>query len=152
VRIFRSIEEIEAAIGEDLGTTDWFTIDQELVTGFATLTRDYNWVHIDVERAKAGPFGGTIAHGYLTLSLLPYFSDQLMELAIPNPRLNYGLERVRFPAPVWVGQRVRGSGVLLSFPKISTGNQLIVRYTVEIEEAAKPACVAESILFVGAQP
>jgi len=150
VRIFRTTGDIEAAIGDDLGETDWFTMDQERVTGFATLTLDNNWMHIDVERAKAGPFGGTIAHGYLTLSLLPYFASQLMDLDMPNTRLNYGLDKVRFPQPVWVGQRVRGRGELLGFPKIATGNKLIVRYTVEIEDVDKPACVADSILFVGA--
>jgi acyl dehydratase len=89
--------------------------------------------------------------GTLTLSLLPYFSDQLLQLDIPNTRLNYGLDKVRFPQPVRVGQRIRGNGVLLGFPRIASGNKMIVRYTVEIDGVAKPACVAESILFVAAE-
>ena len=149
MRLFTSTADIEASVGDDLGATDWLTVDQATVTGFANVTRDFNWVHIDVDRAKAGPFGGTIAHGYLTLSLLPYFADQLMELRIPNTRLNYGLDKVRFPQPVWVGQRVRGRAALLGFPAIPTGNQMVVRYTVQIEDVAKPACVADSILFIG---
>jgi acyl dehydratase len=149
MRTFTTTDEIEAAVGDDLGVTDWIEVDQALVSGFADLTRDHNWVHVDVERAQAGPFGGTIAHGYLTLSLLPYFANQLMDLATPNTRLNYGLNKVRFPQPVLVGQRVRGHGLLLGFPRITTGFQLTVRYMVEIEGETKPACVAESlVLFV----
>src|SRR5690348_14973999 len=115
-------------------------MDQGMVTGFAMVTRDFDWIHIDVDRAAAGPYGGTIGHGYLTLSLLPYFANQLVDLDLPNPRLNYGLNKVRFPEPVRVGQRVRAHGELLAFPEIPSGHQFIARYTIEIENTAKPAC------------
>jgi acyl dehydratase len=148
MRTFRTIGEIDAAVGDDLGTTSWFRVEQQLVTDFARLTRDENWIHVDVERAKVGPFAGTIAHGYLTLSLLPYFANQLIDLAIPHTRLNYGLNKVRFPHPVRVGQRVRGTGVLMGLPKIASGHQLIVDYRIDVEGADKPACVAESVLVL----
>ena len=148
MRIFHTIEEIHAAVGEDLGATDWVEVTQAMVSGFADITRDHNWIHVDVDRARASPFGGTIAHGYLTLALLPHFVGQLIQLPPDLVRLNYGLNKVRFPAPVRVGQRVRGRGELLGLPKVSSGYQLLGRFTVEIEEQEKPACVAENIVLL----
>ncbi len=148
MRTFYTIEDIEAAVGQDLGATEWLQVTQEMVSGFADITHDHNWIHVDPVRARASSFGGTIAHGYLTLSLLPYFVAQLIALPPGLVRLNYGLNRVRFPAPVLVGQRVRGGGELLGLPPLPSGYQLLGRFTVEIEGQEKPACVAENIVLL----
>ena len=107
MRTFSTFEEIEAAAGEEIGTTDWVEIDQERVNQFADATGDHQWIHVDVERAKDGPFGGTIAHGYLTLSLVPWLGSQVFTLDTPGAKLNYGVNKVRFPNPVRVGSRIR---------------------------------------------
>ena len=107
MRTFTTLDEVAAATGEELGTSDWLTIDQERVNQFADATGDHQWIHVDVERAKAGPFGGTIAHGYLTLSLVPWLGSQVFSLETPGAKLNYGVNKVRFPNPVRVGSRIR---------------------------------------------
>ncbi len=99
MRTFHTLDEVTAASGTEIGTSDWLTVDQDRITAFADATNDHQWIHVDEERAAAGPFGGTIAHGFLTLSLLPYFAAQVFALETPGARLNYGLEKVRFPAP-----------------------------------------------------
>ena len=109
MRVFTTFDEITAAIGEELGSSEWVTIEQERVNQFAEATDDHQWIHVDVERAASGPFGGTIAHGYLTVSLLPWLGSQIFSLETPGARLNYGLNKVRFPNPVKVGARVRAS-------------------------------------------
>jgi acyl dehydratase len=148
MRTFSTNEEIEAAVGEDLGTSDWVEIDQDRVNQFADATGDHQWIHVDVERAKEGPFGGTIAHGYLTLSLVPWLGSQVFTLDTPGAKLNYGVNKVRFPNPVPVGSRIRAHVKINGVADVSAGKQLTVGYTVEIEDQDKPACVAESVVLL----
>jgi acyl dehydratase len=148
MRTFTTIDELRAAVGEDLGATDWIEIDQARVDLFADATDDHQWIHVDQEAAAAGPFGGTIAHGYLTLSLIPWLSSQIFSAETPGARLNYGLNKVRFPAPVKVGARIRGRASVVSVDEIAAGHQLVVAYTIEIEDEAKPACVAETVVLL----
>jgi len=138
--------------GHDLGTTDWFEIDQERINAFAIATGDEQWIHVDPERAAAGPFGGTIAHGYLTLSLVPFFTAQLFDVRDVEMAINYGLDRVRFLQPVRSGSRVRASGSISSAEAAGRGVRLGVKITIEIDGESKPALVADTIaLFVGAE-
>ncbi len=148
VRTFTDLAELEAAVGEELGTTDWLEITQERVNAFADATDDHQWIHVDVERAKDGPFGGTIAHGYLTLSMIPRFNTELISIETTGPRLNYGLNKVRFPNPVKVGARIRCTASLAELTDIPAGKQMVTRYTIEIEGEAKPACVAEMVVLL----
>ncbi|WP_328529364.1 MaoC family dehydratase [Nocardioides sp. NBC_00368] len=148
MRTFESVEAIEAAVGEDLGTTDWVQIAQERVDRFAELTGDRQWIHVDVERATASSFGSTIAHGYLTLSMLPGFAGELYTIEAGSARLNYGLEKVRFPAPVEVGSKIRATPRIKEVRPVSAGTQVVVSWTVEAEGAERPVCVAESITLV----
>lgn len=145
---FSSAAELLAAAGTDLGATDWLEITQERVNLFADATGDHQWIHVDVERAAAGPFGGTIAHGYLTLSLVPYLGSQVFALDTPGAKLNYGVNKVRFPSPVRVGSRVRAHVALGEVTDIPAGKQMTLRYTIEIEGEAKPACVAETVVLL----
>jgi acyl dehydratase len=148
VRTFTDIDQLAAAVGEDLGTSDWLEISQERVGQFADATEDHQWIHVDEERAAHGPFGGTIAHGYLTLSLIPALSQSIFSVETDGPRLNYGLNKVRFPSPVKVGSRVRAHATLAELTDVAAGKQLVVRYTIEIEGEAKPACVAETVVLL----
>jgi acyl dehydratase len=148
MRVFTTLDEVAAASGEELGTSDWVTVDQERVDGFAEATGDHQWIHVDVERARTGPFGGTIAHGYLTLSLVPFLGSQVFSLETPGAKLNYGVNKVRFPHPVLVGKRVRAHVALGEVTDLPAGMQMILRYTVEIEGEAKPACVAETVVLL----
>ncbi|MCB0894970.1 MAG: MaoC family dehydratase [Nocardioidaceae bacterium] len=148
MRVFTTLDEVAAASGEDIGTSDWLTIEQDRVDRFAEATGDHQWIHVDVERAAAGPFGGTIAHGYLTLSLVPYLGSQVFALDTPGAKLNYGVNKVRFPSPVRVGSRVRAHVALGEVTDIPAGKQMTLRYTIEIEGEAKPACVAETVVLL----
>jgi acyl dehydratase len=154
VRTFTDIDQLAAAVGADLGTSDWFEIDQDRVDLFADATDDHQWIHVDHERAAQGPFGGTIAHGYLTVSLIPALSKTIFSVETDGPRLNYGLNKVRFPNPVKVGSRVRAQATLAELVDVAAGKQLVVRYTIEIEGEDKPACVAETVVLLleGAGP
>ncbi|ADU49695.1 MaoC family dehydratase [Intrasporangium calvum] len=145
MRTFTGLEELAAAVGEQLGQSDWHEITQQQVDLFADATGDHQWIHVDPERAKGGPFGRTIAHGYLTLSLLPVLAAEIYRVDGVQLGLNYGANKVRFPAPVPVGSRVRGSAQLLELTPIAVGTQAVVRMTVEIEGGAKPACVADVV-------
>ncbi|EWT06280.1 dehydratase [Intrasporangium chromatireducens Q5-1] len=147
-RVFRSVPDLEAAVGEELGPTDWVEITQDTVDGFADLTGDHQWIHVDVDRARTSPFGGTIAHGYLTLSMLPSFSTSLYSIKAGTARLNYGLEKVRFPASVLVGSKVRATATIKQIRQVSAGTQVRVGWTVEADGVARPVCVAESITLV----
>lgn len=144
-RTFTSVDELKGAVGEQLGHTDWVQVDQRRIDLFAEATGDHQWIHVDPERAAGGPFGGTIAHGYLTLSLLPLFAPQLVEVAGVRMGVNYGTNKVRFPAPVPVGSRLRASATIVDVTEVADGVQLAVRYTVEREGGEKPVCVAESV-------
>jgi acyl dehydratase len=140
------IAELKALAGTSLGHTDWLQIDQGRVDTFATATDDHQWIHVDPERAATGPFGGTIAHGYLTLALLIPLMTELLEVSGVRMSLNYGLEKVRFPAPVPVGAKIRLLGRVESVEDVpGDGVQLTVDFTVEIEGSAKPACVARAV-------
>ena len=147
MRTFTTFDELTDAIGADLGTTDWFEITQDRVDAFADATGDHQWIHVDVERAKDGPFGGTIAHGYLTLSLIPRFTPGF-ELGTPGAKLNYGVNKVRFPNPVKVGSRIRATAQIAEVSDVPAGKQLVTRYTIEIEGESKPACVAETVVLL----
>ncbi|MBC8650844.1 MaoC family dehydratase [Pseudomonas sp. MTM4] len=145
-RIFSSAEQLHAAVGESLGATDWLPIEQERVNGFAEATGDHQWIHVDPERARKGPFKGCIAHGYLTLSLVNFFLPQLMRVDNLLMGVNYGCDRVRFPAPVKVGARVRGTGEISSVESLpNSALQVVVRVTVEIEDSDRPGCVVDTI-------
>jgi acyl dehydratase len=144
-KIFQSAEELTAAIGQPLGETEWLTLTQERVNLFADATDDHQWIHVDPLRAKDGPFGAPIAHGYLTLSLAARFLPQLIEVKM-KMGVNYGTDKVRFPAPVKVGQRIRGKGEIVAVEQTKDGGvQSTLRLTVEIEGGAKPACNADTI-------
>jgi len=143
MKVFTSKEEILAAQGEELGTSEWLTITQEQVNTFADATHDHQWIHVDIEKAKQGPFGGPIAHGFLTLSLLPKLNSETFRVDNAKMGINYGLNKVRFPSPVPVGARVRATTELVDATEIEGGLQLAVKATVEIEGSDKPACVAE---------
>ena len=148
VRVLRSREDIEAAVGAELGPTEWLEITQGRIDTFAESTGDHQWIHVDPERAAAGPFGRTVAHGYLTLSLIPLLAGQLLSYETGGARLNYGLNRVRFPRPVPVGSRVRARAVIADVGDAPAGTQVVTRYTVEIEGDEKPACVAETVVLL----
>ncbi len=148
MRVFKTFDEVAAAAGEELGTSEWLLVDQDRVDAFAEATGDHQWIHVDVERAKDGPFGGTIAHGYLTLSMVPYFGQQIFTLETPGAKLNYGVNKVRFPNPVKVGSRIRCTATFGEVTDLPTGKQLVIRYVVEIEGEDKPACVAETVVLL----
>ncbi|MEV8394517.1 MaoC family dehydratase [Streptomyces sp. NPDC057539] len=144
-RIFTSAEELRAGVGEQLGHSEWLEIDQKRIDLFAEATGDHQWIHVDPERAAAGPFGTTIAHGYLTLSLLPAFVPQILRVENVKMGINYGTNKVRFPSPVPVGSRLRASAVLTEVTEAGGGVQITTLVTVEREGGEKPACVAESV-------
>jgi len=145
MRTFSDLDEVKAAKGEKLGTSDWVPVEQDRVNTFADATGDHQWIHVEPERAKDGPFGGPIAHGYLTLSLLPMLSWQVYDVEGAKMAVNYGLNKVRFPSPVKVGSKVRATFELAEVEEISGGLQLVVRATVEAEGSEKPVCVAETV-------
>jgi acyl dehydratase len=145
-RVFARLADLAAQVGSSIGTSDWIVVDQARIAAFAEATEDRQWIHLDADRAAAGPFGRTIAHGFLTLSLLPRMFETGFRVAEVRMGVNYGLDRVRFPSPVPAGSRVRGHFTLLAFePLGDDGAQLKVEVTVEREGASKPACVAESL-------
>ena len=132
-------------VGAQLGPTDWLSIEQDRVNGFANVTGDHQWIHVDVERAKSGPFGGTIAHGYLTMSLVNHFLPDLIEVRGFAHAINVGLDRVRFLSPVIVGSRIRARGEITAVEEVKGAVQSIVRVTVDIEGHDKPALIADTI-------
>ncbi|TPQ18893.1 MaoC family dehydratase [Streptomyces sporangiiformans] len=144
-RIFTSADELKAAVGEQLGHSDWLEIDQKRIDLFAEATGDHQWIHVDPEKAAAGPFGTTIAHGYLTLSLLPTLVPQVLRVENVQMGVNYGTNKVRFPSPVPVGSRLRASAVLKEVTEAGGGVQITTAVTVEREGGDKPVCVAESV-------
>jgi acyl dehydratase len=144
-RIFENPRDLLGHEGEQLGSSEWLEIDQRRIDRFAEATGDHQWIHVDVERAKSGPFGRTIAHGYLTLSLVATFLPQIVEVRGFSMGINYGSNKLRFPAPVPVGARLRGSGQLLAVEEVNGAIQSTVRVTVEIEGSDRPACVVDTI-------
>ncbi len=146
MRVFKTPHELKEQIGTDLGETDWLEIDQQRINTFAEATGDHQWIHVDEEKAKAGPFGSTIAHGYLTVSLVNYFLPQLIDVQGISMGVNYGVDKIRFPAPVPVGSKLRARGVLTSAVDTKDGGiQSKVTVTIEIEAGDRPACVVETI-------
>jgi acyl dehydratase len=148
VRTFHTLEDIIGSAGEELGTSDWLEIDQERVNLFAEATGDHQWIHVDTERSAEGPFGGTIAHGYLTLSLIPLLGTGVFSLDTPGAKLNYGVNKVRFPMPLRVGKRVRLHVSMGEVTELPAGVQMVLKHAVEIEDEAKPACVAETVVLL----
>ena len=143
-------DSLPGCVGEQLGPTPWTPVTQAQVGGFADLTHDHQWIHVDEERARRGPFGTRIAHGYLTLSLVPYFLGQLLEVTGISMAVNYGLEKVRFPAPVPVGSSVRAAAEIVDVqPRVGT-TQVTVRVSVECDAADKPVCVADVVILFAA--
>ena len=139
------IDELKGLVGQDLGNSEWLEISQERVNTFADATDDHQWIHVDVEKAKAGPFGGPIAHGYLTLSLVIPLFGELLKVDGVKMGVNYGLEKVRFPHPVPVGSKIRLNAKVVSVEDVPGGTQSTFDFTVEIDGVAKPACVARTV-------
>ncbi len=144
-RIFKTPGDLKSALGEHLGYSDWLEMTQDRIDKFADATGDHQWIHVDPERAKQGPFGACIAHGYLTLALVNMFLPQIVEVRGISMGVNYGSDRLRFPAPVPVGSRIRGGGELIQLEELKGGVQATIRVTVEVEGQDRPACVVETI-------
>jgi acyl dehydratase len=149
MRRFANLAEFVAAKGESLGFSEWHKITQEQVNAFADATGDHQWIHVDIERAASGPFGGTIAHGYLTVSLLPVMSMEIFRVENLTMGINYGLDRVRFPSPVLTGSSIRAEATLTDIKETPLGSLAHVRMRIEVEGQQKAACVADTLsLFV----
>ncbi|MEO6745371.1 MAG: MaoC family dehydratase [Caldimonas sp.] len=145
MKSFEHLADLQPLVGQELGVSEWVSVEQQRIDQFAEATGDHQWIHIDPVRAAAGPFKTTVAHGFLTLSLLPEMSASAFEVRDTRMGVNYGLNRVRFPAPVPSGSRLRGRFKLLSYEPIEGGAQLVVEVTMEREGSPKPVCVAESV-------
>ncbi|MEU5693347.1 MaoC family dehydratase [Actinosynnema sp. NPDC020468] len=148
MRTFASLDELAGAVGTHLGFGPWHEITQREIDLFADATGDHQWIHVDPERAAAGPFGATVAHGYLTLSLIPLLVREVYAVDGLSMGVNYGLNKVRFPHPVVVGSAVRAGAELLSLTDLPPGKQGVVKVVVEIDGAPKPACVAETVVLL----
>lgn len=147
MKIFQNLNDLTACIGQEVAVSDWIVITQQQVNLFAEATGDHQWIHVDPEKASKGPFGGTIAHGFLTLSLIPKFFESAFEITNSRMGVNYGLNKVRFTAPVPVGSRLRARMKLLACDPIdNAGVQMTWEVTVEREGSVKPVCVAESLV------
>jgi acyl dehydratase len=144
-RVFETLDDFRAAEGELLGAGEWLEITQERIDAFAEATGDHQWIHVDADRAARGPYGATIAHGFLTLSLIPLLGGRIFRVEEVRIALNYGANKVRFPHPVRVGARIRAVASLVDVADTPAGLQAVVRYTLEIEGETKPACVAETV-------
>lgn len=147
-REFETIADLKAAVGQELGTSDWVTVTQEKINLFADATGDHQWIHVDPEAAAKGPFGKPIAHGYLTLSLLPVFTGQIYAVKSAVMGVNYGANKVRFPHPVPVDSRVRATATLKETQDIAIGTQIVLTVVVEIDGVAKPACIADVVYVI----
>jgi acyl dehydratase len=150
MREFNSIEELQPLVGQEVAVSGWITVDQARIDGFAKATGDHQWIHVDPEKARQGPFGTTVAHGFLTLSLLPLLTQEAIAVHNTKMGVNYGLNKVRFPAPVPVDSRLRGRFKLLQIDLLEPlagvpGAQLVWEVTIEREGSTKPVCVAESV-------
>lgn len=143
--VFANPDELLHAVGRDLGASEWITIEQDRIDQFAEATGDHQWIHVDPAAAADGPFGATIAHGYLTLALTNQFLPEIMRVDGASMGVNYGTNKVRFPQPVTVGSRVRATAVITEADEITGGVQVVVTITVEIDGKDKPACVVESV-------
>ncbi|CAB4979198.1 MAG: dehydratase [Actinobacteria bacterium] len=142
---FESPQALLGAVGQELGVSEWHTVTQEQINLFADATGDHQWIHVDVEKAKAGPFGTPIAHGYLTMSLASLFLPQIVLVHGLSMGLNYGVDKVRFPSPVPVGSRLRGKGTMISAIEVTGGVQAVIRVTIEREGSEKPCAVVDTV-------
>ncbi|MEE9417175.1 MAG: MaoC family dehydratase [Acidimicrobiales bacterium] len=142
---FNGSSTLLAAVGADLGTTEWLIIDQDRIDAFADATLDHQWIHVDPVAAADGPFGSTIAHGYLTMSLVNHFLPQLIDVQGVSMGINYGANKIRFPSPVHVGKRIRGTAKITEATPVKDGVQVVITVTVEIEGGDKPAAVVETV-------
>ena len=145
LQVFQGIDEVKAALGQHLGYSDWLEVDQDRIDLFAEATGDHQWIHVDPDRAAAGPFGTTIGHGYLTLSLSNFFLPQIVEVRGISAGVNYGVDKIRFPSPVRVGSRVRAGAELVAVDDVAGGIQTTMVITLEIDGSDKPACVIQSL-------
>lgn len=145
MKTFNGIAELESAVGTHLGYSSWHEIDQDRINQFAEATGDHQWIHVDTERAASGPFGSTVAHGYLTLSLVPMLVWEVYKVEGISAGLNYGCNKVRFPAPVPVKSRVRAGVEIVSVTQTGAGHQLVGRVTIEVDGSDKPGCVVETV-------
>ena len=145
MRVFENLDEYAGAVGEELGVSDWFELDQDRVNQFADATGDHQWIHIDAEKAANGPFGATIAHGYLTMSLAAKFMPEIIEVRGIAMGVNYGTEKTRFPSPVTVGSKLSATGTVVSVEEASGGIKMILRIVMQAEGAEKPACIVDAI-------
>jgi len=145
MRMFEKLEDLGPLVGQEIGVSEWIAVDQPRIQAFADATEDQQWIHTDPARAAEGPFGATIAHGFLTLSLLPRFYETAFRVREVRMGINYGLDRVRFPAPVPVDSHLRGRFVLKRLEPVEGGVQMMVEVTVEREAGGKPVCIAESL-------
>jgi acyl dehydratase len=145
---FANVDEVLNAVGTNLGQTEWLEITQQQVDRFAEATGDHQWIHVDVEKAAVGPYGGTIAHGYLTLSLIARFGNELFDVKDVSAKLNYGVNKVRFPAAVPVGAKVRASATVAAAQETPAGVQVSLQWVIELQNSTKPACVAETVVLL----
>ncbi|QFZ17692.1 MaoC family dehydratase [Saccharothrix syringae] len=148
MRVFANLDEFAATKGEHLGFGEWHEVTQDEINLFADATGDHQWIHVDLEKAAAGPFGAPVAHGYLTLSLIPMLVRDVYTVQGLKMGVNYGLNKVRFPSPVVVGSRVRAGAELVEVADVAQGKQAVVRVTVEIDGNPKPGCVAETVVLL----
>ena len=145
MREVEGLDQLQSLVAHEMGPTAWVTISEEMVNRFADVTHDHQWIHVDPEKAKDGPFGKCIAHGYLTLSLVNMFLPQIIDVQGVSMGVNYGCEKIRFPSPVPVGSKVRGVGEIIDVQEVKGGVQSVLRVTVEIEGSDRPACVVDTI-------
>ena len=149
-RTFENLDAFRAAAGEELGTSDWITVTQDQINLFADATGDHQWIHVDPERAATGPFGTTVAHGYLTLSLLPVMQQSIYQIEGLTLGVNYGANKIRFPSPVPVDSRLRATATLREVSDISIGTQAVISFVVKLEGGEKPACIADVVYVMAA--
>ncbi|HHX46842.1 MAG TPA: MaoC family dehydratase [Brevibacterium sp.] len=148
VRTINGIDEFESLIGQELGSSEWLTMDQDAINAFADVTGDHQWIHVDEERAAEGPYGATIVHGFFTLALIPKFSSEVFTIEGVAIRVNYGLNKVRFLQPVVVGSRLRGKVEVKDVIRGEKGTQVILKQTIEIDGQERPACIAEVVTLL----
>lgn len=148
MRTINGIDEIESLIGQELGSSEWMTMDQDAISAFADVTGDHQWIHVDEARAAEGPYGATIVHGFFTLSLIPKFSTEVFTIEGVSIRVNYGLNKVRFLQPVVVDSRLRGTISVKDVIRGDKGTQVILEHTIEIDGQDRPACVAEVVTLL----
>lgn len=148
MRTINGIDEFESLIGQELGTSEWLTMDQDAINSFADVTGDHQWIHVDEARAAEGPFGATIVHGFFTLALIPKFSSEVFTIEGVSIRVNYGLNKVRFLQPVVVGSRLRGKVEVKDVIRGEKGTQVILQQTIEINGQERPACIAEVVTLL----